>query len=1033
MHDGLCVSHRQTNVSRPLKRTRDFGNILRRGSCSRATDWAPAMDGLTDNSRELTAAEAFAWLRLGGALVVAVAVLLGPADPGAGFFVVLAAGVAYSVVLAVLAVRGRRGAPRVEISLTDVAFVIALIGFSGGALSDARLALAIYPVAMGLAHTGRAIAFVSVVAAGGFVAVSLSSLDEPGAETAFVETLAAMLIFGAIGVALATAFQRRTRQIEELGSGRAALLHEALDAEERERARIGERLHDDTLQSLLAAQQDVREARAGYLQSLEFADEALTDAVRALRETVSGLHPASLQERGLELALRVEVDRVARRARLDVDLKVDPGAVGVHDALLYAAARELITNAVKHASATRLDVALAREPEAIVLEVRDDGVGMQPEARTVEALAEGHVGLVSTRHRVEAAGGGLELRSAAGEGTAVRVTVPAHAVARDAAVEPAAAPPGAALREAQPAEAFARVARLAARLLDAPLASIGLVEADRVSLLAQVGVPEPFATRREWPLSHSPCRLAVATGAPLVVADARADPRASEAAGGPLSMAAYAGVPLTTPAGQAIGTLCVADRRPRAWSDADLDVLAELAALAGREIAWAERDARGGRAGDALDAERRFISAVLENLDEGVIACDELGELRIVNAAARALGGDGPDALGDLAARGELRRAAGGEPVRRGGLPLDRALRGESVADEEYIAGDTPGEQRALILAGRPIDAVDGAGGAIMTIRDVTEQRLAQRASREAEERFRVAFEHAPVGMGIAGLDGRFESVNLALAQLTGLRAEVLRRATLESLLHPDDAEGPALGIQALEEDPAAVFVTEKRILHADGHQIWVSLQLAVIRDGAGRPQHLLVQLQDTSERRREEERLRTLADRDELTMLLNRSGFARELRRHAARVERYGSDGGVLLIDVDGMKEVNAALGRGGGDDVLRHFGAAIEARVRRSDFAARLGEDEFAVLVPHGDADGLMVLADALLGRLERAQLESAGRIGAPVTVSIGVAVFGVGATEGDTVLRRAMTARDAALRDGGGRAVLFGPALLYRPAAD
>jgi diguanylate cyclase (GGDEF)-like protein len=189
--------------------------------------------------------------------------------------------------------------------------------------------------------------------------------------------------------------------------------------------------------------------------------------------------------------------------------------------------------------------------------------------------------------------------------------------------------------------------------------------------------------------------------------------------------------------------------------------------------------------------------------------------------------------------------------------------------------------------------------------------------------------------------------------------------------------------------------------------------------------------LQDTTERRHAEEHLRTLTDRDALTLLLNRSGFERELRRHAARVERYGAEGGVLLIDVDGMRQINAALGRGGGDDVLRRIAAALEVRVRRSDLTARVGEDEFAVLVPHGDACGLMEIAAALLARLESAQAESAGRIGAPVTVSIGAAVFGAGATEADTVLARATAAKEAAARAGGGRALLFGPAVLSGPA--
>ncbi|MGH2899347.1 MAG: sensor histidine kinase, partial [Solirubrobacteraceae bacterium] len=316
------------------------------------------MDGLIRQRAEPTAAEAFAWLRIGGAIVVAVAVLFGPAAHGTAFWLVFAVAFGYAIALAVLAARGRRRRVRVAISLADVAFVVALIACSGGALSEVRVALVIYPIAMGLAHRARSIALVTAVAAAGFTAVALGSLDEPGAMTAFVETLAAMVIVGAIGVALALASSRRTREVEELAAGQAALLHDALDAEERERARIGEHLHDDTLQSLLAAQQDVREARAGYLQSLEFADEALTDSVRALRETVLGLHPASLHERGLELALQIEVDRVARRTQIAVELRVEPDAVGAHDALVYAAARELVTNAIKHASASRLTVAL---------------------------------------------------------------------------------------------------------------------------------------------------------------------------------------------------------------------------------------------------------------------------------------------------------------------------------------------------------------------------------------------------------------------------------------------------------------------------------------------------------------------------------------------------------------------------------------------------------------------------------------------------------------------------------------------------
>jgi two-component system NarL family sensor kinase len=995
------------------------------------------MERLNRTAWKPTSLEALAWLRVAGAIALGLAVLAGPHDYGTGFFVALALAFVYALVLVVGAARGLRSRPRVAIAFIDVAFVLALVAFSGGALSEARLALVVFPVALGLAHSARTIVLVTAFAALGFVAVSAASLGPSDADTAFAETLAALILVGAIGAALAEAVQRRTRQVQELGADRAVLLGEALDAEERERARIGERLHDDTLQSLLAAQQDVREARAGYLQSLEYADEALTEAVRALRETVLGLHPTSLADRGLGVALQVELDRAARRTRLDVDLHVDPEALGAHDPLVYTAARELITNAVKHASAGRLDVHLERTADSLVLTVADDGTGMAAD-RPEEALAGGHVGLASTRQRIHAAGGRLDVTSAPGEGTTVRVTLPARVAERAAVAEHEDDPAriqalqATGLLDAPADESFDRLARLAAKLLDAPIALISLIDSGREFLTAQVGLPQAYAGSREWPLTHSLSRYAVANAAPLVVSDARTDVvlRDSRAIT-ELGIVAYAGVPLTTAAGRAIGALSVADRSARTWSEEQLETLHELGRVVRREVLWAtERAARSDRGGDEVETERRFIAAVLESLGEGVIAADESGELRIVNAAARRYGEDDPFALGHLADRGRLHVAASGEPLAREDLPLQRALRGEAVADEEYLAGDPAGQRRWLVLAGHPIAASSGARGAIMTIRDVTEQRLAQRASLEAEERFRVAFDHAPVGMGIAGLDGRFRSANLALAELTGWRLERLRRATLASLLHPGEVDSSADDLRALAAGTTAVHITEKRLLHADGHEIWAAVHMAVIRDTSGRPQHLLVQLQDLTERRREEERLRTLTDRDELTLLLNRAGFERELRRHAARGERYGTDGGVLMVDVDGLGAINAALGRGGGDDVLRRLAVALEARVRRSDFVARVGDDEFAVLVPHGDAAGLMVLATGLLEHLERAQAGSAGRMGAPVTMSIGAAVFGRGATEADTVWQRATTAMHAATRAGGGRALVFGPALLSTP---
>jgi hypothetical protein len=127
-------------------------------------------------------------------------------------------------------------------------------------------------------------------------------------------------------------------------------------------------------------------------------------------------------------------------------------------------------------------------------------------------------------------------------------------------------------------DALNRLARLAARLLDAPTALVSLVDADRQFFMSAVGLPEPWALARQTPLSHSFCRHAVDTGAPFVVSDAREHPLVREnPAIQDIGVVAYAGIPLVTQGGHALGTLCVIDSRPREWSPAQLETLRELA------------------------------------------------------------------------------------------------------------------------------------------------------------------------------------------------------------------------------------------------------------------------------------------------------------------------------------------------------------------------------------------------------------------------------------------------------------------------
>ena len=142
-------------------------------------------------------------------------------------------------------------------------------------------------------------------------------------------------------------------------------------------------------------------------------------------------------------------------------------------------------------------------------------------------------------------------------------------------------------------EAYDRLTRLAAKLLNAPVALVSLVDEDRQFFKSCVGLAEPWTSARETPLSHSFCQHALGGHEPLVIEDARTHPLVRDnLAIRDLGVVAYAGVPLITASGVALGTLCVIDHKPRAWTSDQIATLQDLAAAVLTEI---ELHAAGGR------------------------------------------------------------------------------------------------------------------------------------------------------------------------------------------------------------------------------------------------------------------------------------------------------------------------------------------------------------------------------------------------------------------------------------------------------
>ncbi|MBV9196774.1 MAG: hypothetical protein JO168_21750 [Solirubrobacterales bacterium] len=238
------------------------------------------------------------------------------------------------------------------------------------------------------------------------------------------------LILVAVGVAciILTYIQRsRVATIGRLYRDRSDLLGQLTTIEDRERRGLAESLHDGALQYILAARHDLEDARElGDPEAFQRLERALSESGRLLRSTVAELHPAVLQQAGLAHALRDLVRKAEADGSFMAELDVDGWSNELRtpvDVLLYATARELIRNVVKHARAQCLRVSLRCQDGTARLVVEDDGQGI-PDGAVERSLSQGHIGVASYRVKVEAAGGAFTLAHASPRGTLAEVVLP---------------------------------------------------------------------------------------------------------------------------------------------------------------------------------------------------------------------------------------------------------------------------------------------------------------------------------------------------------------------------------------------------------------------------------------------------------------------------------------------------------------------------------------------------------------------------------------------------------------------------------
>jgi diguanylate cyclase (GGDEF)-like protein/PAS domain S-box-containing protein len=313
-------------------------------------------------------------------------------------------------------------------------------------------------------------------------------------------------------------------------------------------------------------------------------------------------------------------------------------------------------------------------------------------------------------------------------------------------------------------------------------------------------------------------------------------------------------------------------------------------------------------------------------------------------------------------------------------------------------------------------------------LQDITDRKRSEAVIRENESRWKLALESAGDGVWDWYVQTGQEFVSPRLLQMCGFDGSELQNQAegLDSRTHPDDVLQMQRDRDDHFEGHTASYQNEHRILCKDGSWKWVlSRGMVISRDDRGKPLRMIGTFTDVSSRKESEALIRHQAFYDALTGLPNRRMLRDRLEQEIKRCQRDQLGLALLFIDLDHFKEVNDTLGHDAGDLLLVEAGRRLKASVRQSDTVARMGGDEFTIILSE------LTTGDHLEGTLQKilqalAEVYQLGNEQVFVSASIGITVYPLDAQQIEDLFKHADQALYVAKGAGRNRFSFFTPAL-------
>ena|GEM_PF-1737165 len=222
-------------------------------------------------------------------------------------------------------------------------------------------------------------------------------------------------------------------------------------------------------------------------------------------------------------------------------------------------------------------------------------------------------------------------------------------------------------------------------------------------------------------------------------------------------------------------------------------------------------------------------------------------------------------------------------------IHIERLANGETesyTADKRYLRknGSVMYATVSVHCARNPDGTVDYF---VVTVHDLTERVQVELQLLESEQRFREILDHAPIGMSVMSMDGRFARINYALCNFLGYEKEELRQLNYQQITVPDDQDASLDEAQHLLDSGASCFQMEKRYLRKDGQIVWGRVTASILKQGNGTPPYFICQIEDITERKRQQDMTHQLLVEQQAILRTAMVGIAYIKRRHVVSCNR--------------------------------------------------------------------------------------------------------------------------------------------------